>query len=119
MTSSVDRFFQKLTGRGAEKIEPEKLLLFCPDFYEGRYKNCTEKIPNTYDNADAERLVSNIFVQNDTAEYSQYPFIYLGQPSDDHDNCFAEKNPYLSSQTVSIPLRTRKNERISKNSSAG
>lgn len=106
MTSSVDRFFQKLTGRGAEKIEPEKLLLFCPDFYEGRYRNCTEKIPNTYDNADAERLVSNIFVQNDTAEYSQYPFIYLGQPSDDHDNERKQKTIECEKQMVGCIEKT-------------
>lgn len=85
LVSKIDRCFQKLTGRGANKIKPEKVLLFCPDYYEGVYYDKLEKIVNVYMNSEVEAKVRRIFPQEDASVYSEYPIIYFGQPGDDYD----------------------------------
>lgn len=85
LTSNIDRFFSKLTGRGADKIYPEKVLLFCPDFYEGIYQNKVEKVAGIYENPEMEMLIRQIFPQEDASIYCEYTFIYLGQPGDDYN----------------------------------
>lgn len=106
MASAADRFFEKLTGRGADTIKIKKLFLFCPDFYEGENKRITEAIASPFEDKAVSEIMSELFPEDDSDTYSANRYVLLGQPGDCVDEAQRVKNDEAEQAIVDIIKET-------------